>query len=273
MSFDVSVLMSVYRGEKPERLFAALESVFDQTLRPKEVVLVKDGPLTRELEEVIGNWREKEPERFRVVELTTNKGLARALNFGLRRCACELVARMDSDDISARNRIEREVAYMKDSGADVVGSYIEERDETMERVLCVRKVPLSHEAIERYSLWRNPVNHVSALYKKSAVLAVGGYSTRLQKIQDYVLWVKLMKAGYKFVNVPEPLVMVRAGEEFLLRRGGIGYFKYDVAMLLYLWRIGAIGFRIMAANMIVRFLARMSPVAVRRRIYRKLREC
>lgn len=268
---EISVLMAVYNEEKPEYLSAALKSVFEQTLRPREVVLVKDGPLGYDLEEVIGIWKKKERDLLKIVELKTNKGLARALNFGLRRCSCELIARMDTNDVSTSDRLECEVKYLQDSGADVVGSYIEERDEKMDRVLHTRKVPLLHEDIVRYSALRNPVNHMTALFKKNAILSVGGYNTRLKKMQDYVLWVKLMKAGYKFANVPEPLVKVRTGEDFLARRGGFSYFRYDVTALVYLRRLGDIGFFSLATSLFARFLTRMSPVLLRGLIYRRMR--
>ena len=268
---NFSVLMSVYKAEKPEYLHSALESVFNQTLRPREVVLVKDGPLGGELEKVIGYWESKKGDVLKTFQLTENMGLASALNYGLQKCSFELIARMDSNDIASRNRFEREVKYLGNYGVDVVGSYIEEKDEKMDRGLGIREVPLSHDDITRYLRWKNPMNHMTVMYKKKAILDVGGYSQELRKLQDYALWAKMIKAGYRFINIPEPLVMVRTGEDFLNRRGGFEYFKYEVAVLMYMNRIGHIGFFCLICNLLIRFFTRISPLALRRLIYSGMR--
>ena len=268
---DISVLMSVYSVEKAECLSDALESIFSQTLRPKEVVLVKDGPLGKELDEVIELWKEKEPDTFKIVDLDKNIGLARALNCGLRHCSCELVARMDSDDIAQKDRLQKEVKCIKDSGVDVVGSYIEERDENMALILGERKVPLEHDDIVCRLRWKNPMNHVTVMFRKSAVIAVGEYPEELKKIQDYGLWAKMISEGYRFKNIDEALVMVRTGENFIDRRGGLAYFKYEFAVLNYIRKLGILGFPSFVLNLMIRFFSRICPKTIRVYIYRWVR--
>lgn len=271
MTFNISVLMSVYNAEKPECLSAAIESVFMQTLKPKEVVLVKDGPLGPELEKVISYWQNKERDVLKIVQLEKNMGLAHALNSGLENCSCDLVARMDSNDISSQDRFEKETKCLNDSGADVVGSYIEERDESMNGVVGIRKVPLVHDDITSYLRWKNPMNHMTVIFRRSAVVSVGGYPRELRKLQDYGLWAKMIKAGYKFKNIPESLVLVRTGEDFLNRRGGLGYFKYEFTVLSYLRKMGHIGIMCFIGNVVIRFFARVCPRSLRGLIYRKIR--
>jgi glycosyltransferase involved in cell wall biosynthesis len=272
MEKDISVLMSVYAKDKPEYLSAALESVFNQTLKPREVVLVKDGQLDTKLDETIKFWEGKEKGILKCIEIEDNIGLAHALNYGLENCSCELVARMDSDDICLKERLEKQIYFLNTKGVDVVGSYIEERDEKMKCVSGVREVPITHEKIVRYSKWRNPMNHMTVLFKKSAVIAVGGYPDEIKKIQDYVLWVKMIRKEYKFANLPESLVLVRTGACFLDRRGGLDYFKYDLAALNCLKAMKHIGFICFVSNVIVRFCARVSPVVLRGLIYKKMRK-
>ncbi|MFR5731884.1 MAG: glycosyltransferase [Clostridium sp.] len=107
-----SVLMSVYKKERPEYLHAALKSMTGQSWRPSEIVLVCDGPLTTELEAVL-----KDAEfhsLLKTVRLEKNAGLGAALAKGLPECSCEWVARMDSDDIAASNRCEKQLRYSGD---------------------------------------------------------------------------------------------------------------------------------------------------------------
>ena len=106
-----SVLISVYCREKATHLNDALLSIWEQTLTPTEVVLVKDGPLTDELEQVINDFKNRY-NAIRIVALPQNVGLGAALNEGLKHCSYELVARMDSDDICKPIRFEKQVQYL-----------------------------------------------------------------------------------------------------------------------------------------------------------------
>jgi glycosyltransferase involved in cell wall biosynthesis len=104
---SLSVLMSVYYKENPEYLQQALESIWDaQTLKPDEIVLVEDGPLTTELYSILTNWKNKLDKILKRVPLEKNEGLTKALNMGIEHCSGEFIARMDSDDISCPNRFE-----------------------------------------------------------------------------------------------------------------------------------------------------------------------
>ena len=96
---QVSVLISVYSKEKPDFLQQSLDSIFTQTMPPDEVVLVEDGPLTEELDTIIQQYAQQHQE-LQIVKLPENAGLGPALCEGLKHCHNELVARMDSDDIS-----------------------------------------------------------------------------------------------------------------------------------------------------------------------------
>lgn len=100
MKEKFSVLLSVYKNEKPEYLKSAIESIyFAQTLKPSEIILVEDGPLTVELYDVIRELKVKLENTLKIVKLEKNSGLGIALNKGIFECENELVARMDTDDI------------------------------------------------------------------------------------------------------------------------------------------------------------------------------
>ncbi len=268
-----SVLMAVYYKEKPEYLNNALISVYSaQSLKPHEIVLVKDGPLSEELEEVIRKWEAKIPGVLKVVALKENGGLAKALNEGLKECSFEYVARMDSDDISYPDRFKKEISFLKKNpDIDVLGGWITEFEKDERSICCDRKVPISTKDIARFAKNRCPVNHVTVIYKKSKVLEVGGYD-KFIGIEDYYLWAKMLLKGYKFFNLPEYLVHVRAGEEMIERRRGISYAKKEFLLQFEFYRMGFISLPVFIKNTFVKFLIRMAPVSLLRRIYKDLRK-
>jgi len=229
MSF--SVLMSVYAKESPSYLDEALCSIWDQqTLKPGQIVLVKDGPLTEELDNCISTWKQKLSDILTVVELPENVGLGAALNSGLQKCQYELVARMDSDDVSLPSRFEKQVAFMNENlNVALVSGYISEFKYNPGDIQSVRKVPLDHDKIAGCLKWRNAFNHMTVIFKKSVVLSVGGYNDKLTYFEDYDLWIRLFQAQYKAGNIPEVLVNVRIGNDMIGRRHGLAYAKKEMA--------------------------------------------
>ncbi|GHU17466.1 hypothetical protein FACS1894163_08390 [Spirochaetia bacterium] len=107
--FKFSVLMSIYHKEFASNLNQCLESLALQTLPASEIIIVKDGKLTAELEECLTSWQNELP--LKIVGYEENKGLAFALNYGLQFCSNELIARMDSDDICMPERFEKQIDY------------------------------------------------------------------------------------------------------------------------------------------------------------------
>jgi len=229
MSF--SVLMAVYEKENPRYLNEALCSIWDkQTLKPGQIVLVKDGPLTAELDDCITKWREKLSDLLSIVELLENVGLGAALNRGLQQCQYELVARMDSDDVSLPNRFERQIDFFR-LNPDVVllSGYISEFKSDPDDIYNIRKVPIDTHVIIKYLKWRNAFNHMTVIFKKSVVLSVGGYNDKLTYFEDYDLWIRLVQAQYKGSNIPEVLVNVRIGNDMIGRRHGLAYAKKELS--------------------------------------------
>jgi len=228
MSF--SVLMSVYLKEKSQYLNEALFSIWDQqTLKPDQIVLVKDGPLTEELDNCINVWKIKLNDYLTLVELPVNVGLGAALNEGLKQCKYELVARMDTDDISLPNRFEKQIEFMeKNPDIVLLSGYINEFINKINKNINIRKVPLEYKKIIRYLKYRNAFNHMAVIFKKKAVISVGGYSSMLSYFEDYDLWIKLTQAKYMISNIPDVLVNVRIGNNMIDRRHGIGYAKKEI---------------------------------------------
>lgn len=215
---NYSVLMAVYRGEKPENFAVSVQSMLDQTARTDDFVIVCDGPLTPALDAVVEDFAARYPGLFRIVRLPENVGVGPAVNAGLAVCRNELVARMDSDDIAVPDRCEKQLArFAACPELTLLGGMIEEFDDRTGSVIAIREVPLDNEGIRRYARRRSPVNNVTAMYRKSAALAVGGYRT-LRRAEDYDLYLRMLIRGYYAENLPQTLVKVRVSSDTHRRR-------------------------------------------------------
>lgn len=222
---NYSVLMSVYYKEQPEYLRQSVNSMMEQTVRTDDFVLVCDGPLTPELDAVVSQFLEDYPDIFQVVRLETNQGLGHALNIGLKHCKNELVARMDSDDISLPERCAMQLQkFEEDPELAVISGTIQEFEGSVDHVTAVKSLPQKHEEIYEYAKMRCPFNHVAVMYKKSAVLQAGGYQ-EVPQYEDYDLWVRMLMDGVKSYNLPKSLCLVRMDNGVYDRRGGWDYLK------------------------------------------------
>lgn len=240
MTTNYSVLMSVYYKENPEYLRQSMQSIYDQTLPTDNFVVVCDGPLTDALDAVLADMQEKFSSRLYIHCLPKNGGLGNALNEGMKHCTNELIARMDSDDISRPERCEKELRYlMQHPEISVVGGFIEEFIQDTEHICSVRIVPSAQDNIIQFAKRRNPFNHVSVMYRKSSVEAVGGYQSFFL-LEDYYLWVRMLSHGYKGYNIEEPFVWVRVGQDMYKRRGGWRYVQSQRRLFRYMAQIGFI---------------------------------
>lgn len=227
MKEHFSVLMSLYIKEKPEYFCQCMESMLRQTVLPDEIVIVKDGPLTAELENTLAEYVAADPELYTIVPLEKNVGLGLALAEGILHCRNELVARMDTDDISADDRFEKQLcAFADHPEIDICGGQIAEFEGSIDNIVARRTVPTDHASIVRYQKRRDAFNHVTVMFKKSAVLRAGNYQSALL-MEDTMLWANMIMAGAQCMNLEDTLVFVRVGADMFERRGGWKYFlKY-----------------------------------------------
>jgi glycosyltransferase involved in cell wall biosynthesis len=234
----VSILMSVYFKEDPENFKSCLQSMVDQTLKADEIVLVKDGPLTNELEAVIDEYAKKYEDLLKVVTLDQNVGLGEALNIGIQKCSNQLIARMDTDDIAVADRIEKQASYLAlHPETAIVGSDIIEFETSIDNVIAHRIVPHTHDEIISFASRRNPFNHMTVMYRKDAVLQAGNYLP-INGYEDYYLWVRMLKAGVRAHNLSEVLVYARAGYDMYYRRGGWKYLLDGFKALNQIYEVG-----------------------------------
>ena len=268
---NFSVLLSVYHKEKAEFLDMSMTSIWDeQTIKPNEIVLVQDGLLTDELNEIIGKWKEKLGETLKVISLEENIGLGNALNIGLKECNYELVARMDTDDISASDRFEKQLKIFENNDIDICSSWVSEFESTEENIVSCRKLPREDDELIEFSKKRNPLNHPAVMYKKSAIQNAGGYKD-MPWFEDYYLWVRMIASRAKMYNIQEPLVSMRAGYAQLERRSGFKYALSELKLQKEFLRLNHINYLEFARNVFIRFASRLAPKYLLKKIYSRIR--
>lgn len=227
---DFSVLISVYEREHPSFLRMALESLLNQTLAPSEVVLIKDGLLTPELNDVITDFEKKFPS-VKVSANESNMGLSASLARGLQLCSFEYVARMDSDDICMENRFETLINFVEqNSDVDVVGSWATKIDNNGKEI-GVLKTPVENEKI--YNLiWTCPFIHPSVMFKKSRIIEAGSYSINSGPRQDdYDLWFRCAVKKFHFTNLPQQLILYRFNDDTVAKNSvKVGWARFKVGL-------------------------------------------
>ncbi len=252
--------MSVYEKDNPEFFLEALRSVSTrQSLRPNQIVVVYDGPVSEAIRENFSLCSRENPEiEFTEIAKERNEGLAAALNTGLQVCKYRWVARMDSDDIAKSYRFEKQMAFLKEHPqVSILSGAIAEFENIPGDIDSIRSVGLSEKKILSMAKSRTPFNHVAVVFDKSAVTSVGGYCENFGKLEDYKLWVDMLSAGYKPANLSDVLVDVRVGNGFIERRSNRREIKDWDNLQKYLLKAGFIS----------RFQALLNRISIRIFIY------
>ncbi len=265
-----SVLQTVYKQDNPEAFRKSLESMINQTIRPSEIVLVKDGPIPSALQSIIEDLEKKEPGLIVQVQLANNVGLGLALNEGLKVCKNELVARMDSDDISLPERCERQLEmFVLNPELDIVGCPVKEFIGTPDNVIGERNVPFDNESIHKYARRRDPFNHPTVMYRKSKVMSCGPYGD-YRKNQDTALWIDMLGKGCKAANCKEYLLMFRFDENTYKKRKSWTNTKILIQLRYRAWKSGFNSFFDLVVVALVQFMMYLLPVGFQKFVYKKV---
>jgi GT2 family glycosyltransferase len=229
---NFSVLISLYYKENPEFLHKCFQSIWDeQSLKPSQIVLVIDGPVGSDLQEVVKQWQDKLGDILLMLPLKENVGLGKALNEGLKHCTYEWVFRMDTDDICKPDRFEKQIQFIRENPEVVLFSgQIVEFNENPDDATVLKSVPTEHTDIIKFAQKRSPFNHMTVAYRKSVIEAVGGYQHHLF-MEDYNLWLRVIGAGYRVGNHPDILLYARVGNGMHARRKGLEYVNSELQLL------------------------------------------
>lgn len=265
-----SICTSVYKNDKPEYVRVALDSMLvNQSVKPLEIVLVQDGPVPDELTSLLQEYEGKYPSVMHIIRLERNGGLGNALKLGVENAKYDICARMDSDDICLPDRFVKQLAYLEaHPDVDIVGGQMTEFIDSPDNVIGRRDVPLTNEDIYEYMKSRCALNHVTVMFRKEAVLKAGNYQDWFWN-EDYYLWVRMMKAGCKFANIPDVAVNVRSGADQYARRGGKKYFDSEIGIKKLMLKEGMITRTQFVINYVERFIIQlMLPNSIRGWVFR-----
>ena len=264
-----SVLLPILEREDIAKGFPlAIKSIFENTIIPDQLIVIVDGLVGQSFKNLIINFKKK--YLFDVIWCNQKVGLDIALNIALSKCKNDIVFRADGDDINLKNRFEMQLPYLL-AGYDVVGSSIDEYDENG-NFLSSKIVPSSDADIKKLIPFRNPINHMTVGFKKTAVLEVNGYPQLFLK-GDYGLWIKLCASDKKFINLRKSLVKVSAGSRMIKDRGGVRYVYSEFLLQNFLLKFKLTNFFVAFFIFILRSLVFSLPSFIRAYIYKNfLRE-
>ena len=266
----ISVLLSVYINDELNVFIEAYNSIYySQILKPSEIVVVFDGPISSDIECFVLEEVSKGMP-VKIVRSSINIGLGAALNLGLSHCSNDLIARMDSDDISLPDRFQYQYDFMiSNPEVDIMGGFIHEFDQNR-NLLNFRKVPLLHKKIISKLDYKNSMNHVTVMFRKNKILSIGGYETRFLSFEDYATWLK-GRDVLCFQNIPKVFVNVRVNSLFLNRRSGLSYLLREINFYTYYLKEGKISLNWYLFNILSRAFLRLAPNFILKSIYKTTR--
>ncbi len=266
-----SVLISVYKNDNPDDFRVAIESVtIQQTVKPDEVFIYVDGPVPKALANMIKQLEEEIPTIFVHWEVK-NKGLGKALQYGMEHVKYELVARMDADDISVPDRFECQLRmFEEDQNLSVASGHVVDFIDSLENIRGKRLVPIGSDTCMQYLKKRDAVNHPAVMFRKSEVLRAGNYQDWYLN-EDSYLWLRMYLIGCKFNNIDKILVYMRSGERQYMRRGGWKYFKSEAGLQKLRLKYGIISLPRYVFNMTVHFTVKvLMPNKLRSYFFQRL---
>jgi glycosyltransferase involved in cell wall biosynthesis len=261
-----SVVMALYHRDDPVHFQESVDSILSQSLRPDELILVVDGPIGADLERILTQVGSQ--SMVRVVRLPTNAGPGHARHVGIEAAQHDIVALMDADDIAVPQRFALQLPVLSTGDADVVGGFIEEFDVALHDTGRIRTVPTTHEQIVRFGRWRQPVNHVTIMFRRDAYRRVGGYQP-IRSVEDFDLLSRMLMDGVRFANVPAVLVHARCGAAMLRRRGGLTYLRREITLLRRMHEHGYLSLAQFIGNVAIRVTLRLLPVPLLALLYQR----
>lgn len=265
----LSVVLPTYAGDNPTAFREAIKSCIEQTRRPDELLIIRDGTLPQANESVLQDAINSYSP-VTVVNLQKNQGRAFARKVGIEQASGEFVAMMDSDDISLTKRFETEETFLATHPeVDVVGAQLLEFDPKSGEDIRVRTVPTTHDEISSLAKSRSPINQSTVMFRRKSVLAAGNYRD-VARMEDYDLWARMLVNGAIFANIPKVLVKARTGPSMYARRGGWEYAREEIRLQRDFLRMGFISVPRACVNLLIRVPIRFAPNTIRRHFYESI---
>lgn len=265
-----SVLMSIYHKVDVKYMKESLDSVINQTLKPDEILIIKDGKLTKEQEKLLDGYYNKNKNVFKFIEFDENHGQGYAYEYALSKCRNDLVTLMDFDDACDLSKNEKEVKFLKEHpDIDIVGSNCLEFKENKNEVIAFRKMPETNEEIVKFCKKRCPLIQPTTMFRKDKVLECGGYKEG-RIAEDWDLYIRAIQHGLKLYNIQESLVYVRVNDDFYKRRGGIEYLKTILKFKRKQYKNGFFSLSDYIISSFAHIVSCLMPNFIRTFIYKKI---
>lgn len=260
---EFSVLISVYKNDNPEWFGQALDSLIDQELKPNEIIILIDGPISIKHEEIIAVFINRNRDAIDIHRLISDVNLGRGeiLRQGVIKASHDFIAIMDADDISHKNRFKEQVEIFNTKEVDVVGSWVSEAFSHNLVIYATKTLPEKNASILKYAKRRNPINQMTVMFSKHAVISAGNYES-FPLFEDMWLWCRMLNNGNMFYNIQKPLVVARAGAEMHRRRLGFKYAKNEARLLFSIYKIGFYSLFDLIINFFLRLPMRFLPICL-----------
>ena len=268
---NYSVLMSVYINDVRDWVKEAIESMLNQTVRTNDFVVICDGQVKKEVDDLLSDYENRLPDIFHVYRKDQNEGLGPTLAFGITKCKNELVARMDADDISKIDRCEKELSFFASNPQlDVVGCWEDEFENLPENRIAIHKVPTGVSNVYSSMKRRCSLLHPTVIYKKSSVIQCGNYHD-VRLFEDYDLFMRMIvECEMLGDNVPESLYLMRVNDDFYRRRGGWKYMRTVVSFKKEQYKKKHISFKDYFVSKTAHVIVCLLPNRVRKWFYLKM---
>ena len=255
MEQKFSVLLNIYAKDRPAWIKQALDSVLTNTVRPTEVVIMVDGPVDENIQTILNEVAKD--KTIRILSHPVNIGRGAALAYAVPKCNYELIALMDADDVSRKDRFEKQLAaFAANPNLSVCGGQIQEVDAESFTPLSKRQVPLTHAEICKYLKTRMPFNNVTVMFKKTSVLNAGNYEP-FGTLEDYYMWARVIAKGSSTQNIPDILADVRVNPNMYNRRSGWRYFRTNKMLFDKMKELGLLNFKDYYYTLLVRFVVQV----------------
>lgn len=264
---NISVLMSIWAGTDADFFEQSVKSILvNQSHLPNELIVVLDGQPSSSVQGILNRLIDKSIVPIRPVPLKGHHGLGYALNEGINHCNYELIARMDDDDISRPDRLQKQWEFMiKNPRVSILGGQIIGWNRDFSKQISNKILPTDNSSIRKWAKFRCPFNHPTVMFRKSCILSCGGYS--LEHPEDYSLWFRVIAENHEVANLPDILVDMRLSDAISKRRGA-GMLKGELKLCMEMYKRGFTSFAETIFSLIGRTTLRLAPPSIRVLLYR-----
>lgn len=209
MSASVTVGIPFFSGTIIDQFRATVDSIVSQSVKPDEIHLIQDGPVSEDLINFVKYYTESFPNIKHLI-IEKNSGLAYAINFSVLNSSSEYYARMDSDDIAHPQRLEKQIAFLvAHPNVDILGTWaLEFEKDPFNEKSFIRKLPTEQAEIESMFHYRNPFVHATVMFRRSMFAKIGLYNVNFLD-EDLELWSRAFQKRIQTANLPEVLLYYR----------------------------------------------------------------